>query len=352
MTSASSGHPSARAQGRGRRSRAGVSPGRTRAGLAILGVLCCFALWLAVRQAQFNPAVSVALEHPPGAGRTAAVAAAAETAAFLENLPGFTALSPVEGYSPETLSDRIDGKAELYLASGFVEMACRAFEAGGADGARVEVFLYSMESPKDAFAVFSGQRRPGADALTLAENAYATPNALFFTAGNHYAELVADKDSPGLRPALENLAQALLAALPAQATALDDSSLFPKEGLRADTVRLAVSDALGMEGLANVYTAEYATPSGEAAAFLAVRVTPEEASAQAQAYVEFLKAAGFQAAQPPQGLTDAWVLTFDTMVQVVMARGRVLAGVHDAASPQAALELAAALDKSLREHAP
>lgn len=352
MTPASSGHPLVRARGRGFRSRAGGAPGRTRAGLAILGVLCCFALWLCVRQAQFNPAVIVALEHPPGAGRSAVAAAAAETAAYLENLPGFAALSPVEGYSPETLSDRIDGKAELYLASGFQEMACRAFEAGGGDGARVEVFLYAMESPKDAFAVFSGQRRPGADALSMAGNAYATPNALFFTAGNHYAELVADKDSPELRPALESLAQALLAALPSLAAAQDDSALFPREGLRADSVRLAVSDALGMEGLANVYTAEYATPSGEAAAFLAVRATPGEARAQALAYVEYLESAGLKAAQPPQGLTDAWVLTFDTMVQVVMARGRTLAGVHDAASPQAALDLAVSLDKSLREHAP
>ncbi|GFK94374.1 hypothetical protein NNJEOMEG_02218 [Fundidesulfovibrio magnetotacticus] len=331
------------------RTRARSNPARTRAGLAILAALALFAAWVGVRQARFNPAVVAALEHPFKPGQSARNAqTAAATARYLEDLPGFAALSPLEGYDAQTLSDRIDGKAELYLASGFSEMACRAFEAGDSARSRVEAFVYAMESPKDAFAVFSGQRRPGADALSLAENAYATPNALFFASGNHYVELVAESDSPELRPALEAMAQTLLAALPAAEPAgASEAALFPDEGLRAGTVRLAVSDALGMEGLQNVYTAEYALPSGEASAFLAVRATPEEARAQAQAYLAFLQAAGFAPAATPPGLGDARVMAFDSMVQVVMARGRVLAGVHDATGSAPALELAALLDRAL-----
>jgi len=322
------------------------------AGYAVLSVLAVLTVWLFLRQAQFNPAVIVAMNHPKGAGKLLSgqqADMASLTATFLNALDDSAALSPVESYNAETLSDKIDGKAELYLASGFQEMSNRAFSAGDASGVRVDVYLYAMESPKDAFAVFSGQRRPGADQLSIAANAYATENAIFLTKDRFYLEFIGDQASPQLRPALESMAKALLAALPTedgQGTGAD-TDLFPPEGLKKDTVRLAVSDALGMEGFQNVYTAEYALPQGEAAAFLAVRATPEEAAAQAKAYIDFLAANGFKPAAPVQSLPGVTVMTMDTLVQVVMSKGRALAGVHDAANTEAALALAAALSRSV-----
>jgi len=340
-----------------RKARAGKNE-RTM-GYAVLGLLACAAAWLCVQQASFNPAVIVAMNHPKGAGRILSGqqgAALSQTAGFLDALKGFTTLSDLESYNPESLSDKIDGKAELYLASNFQEMACRAFAAGDAAGARVETFLYAMESPKDAFAVFSGQRRPGADPLTLTQNAYATENAVFLTKGRYYMEFVADHASPELRPALESLAQALMSALPEDSAQGGDTKLFPAKGLRQDSVRLAVTDALGMEGLENVYTCEYELPGGEASAFLAVRDTPETAASQAQAYAAFLVANGFKETAPGKDVPPlppgAKVLAFENMVQVVMAKGRVLAGVHDAANRASALELAGQLAKSLEENTP
>lgn len=333
------------------------------AGVTVLGVLAALSVWLFMQQARFNPAVIVAMNHPKGAAGLVSGQqsdTATLTASYLAELDkalgdAVAPLSPVESYDAQTLSDKIDGKAELYLASGFQEMSNRAFAAGDAGGARVDAYLYAMESPKDAFAVFSGQRRQGGDQLSLTPNAYATENALFLTSDRFYLELIADQASPQLRPALEAMAQALLAALPRDEaqSASADAELFPPTGLKKDTVRLAVSDALGMEGFQNVYTAEYALPQGEAAAFLAVRATPEEAAAQAKGYAAFLAANGFKPYKPgpkspPVALPPgAAVLSLDSMVQVVMAKGRVLAGVHDATSTQAALALAAEMARAV-----
>jgi hypothetical protein len=209
-----------------------------------------------------------------------------------------------------------------------------------------------MESPKDAFAVFSGQRRSGGEPLPLAANAYATENAFFLTRDRFYIELVADQASPEVRPALEALTQTLLTALPQEEAQSADADLFPTKGLHRDSVRLAVSDALGMEGLENVYTADYSLDQGEAGAFLAVRPSPEEAQSQAEAYVKFLAANGFKEIKPAGAPPGATVMVLDTMVQVVMAKGRVLAGVHDAASAQAALELANEVAKAVEEKKP
>ena len=137
----------------------------------------------------------------PDKGRPQAVSAPAlaATAAFIPEAEGFTPLVPTQSYGPDNLSDKIDGKAELYLSAGFKEMSCRSFGLGGTGGAHVEVFVYDMGSAPNAYAVFSGQRRSGSPTIPLTANAYATANALFFTQGQFYVEIVADRASETLQ---------------------------------------------------------------------------------------------------------------------------------------------------------
>lgn len=337
------------------RARAGTA--EKLASLGVLAVLAAAALWLCSAQARFNPAVIVAMAHPKGQPPAGAPAAASSslTAQLLESLSAFSPLSSTESYNAETLSDKIDGKAELYLASGFMEMSCRAYAAGDGGQARVEVFLYAQGTPDDAFSVFSGQRRPGSPSLALTANAYSAGNAVFFAKGSFYAELVADRATPDVLAALESMAGALAAALPAeggedQAARTGVTGLFPAEGLQTDSVRLAASDALGMQGLQNVYTADYMVGDTLAGAFLASRASPGEAQAQAQAYQAFLAENGFRKVEAPQGAPpDAAVMAMEGMVQVVMARGSVLAGVHDAQDMATALRLASMLNERLKD---
>jgi hypothetical protein len=332
------------------------SRGQKIASWAVMAALAAVAVWLHARQAVMNPAVDVALRPPALAGsvRPAGVRAFA-SAAFLEAPTGTVPAGPVESYDPDTLSDRIDGKAELYLAAHFQEMSCRAFTAP--DGARVQAYVYAMATPRDAFAVLSSQRRPGAAPSGLSPEAYQTDNALFFTKGRHYVELVADRGGPETLAGLSALGMALVGLLPGDDTAggreaQTETALFPTDGLDAATVRLAASDAMGMAGFSNVYTADYALPDGLATAFLAVRDTPEAAAADALAFAAFLTQNGYapvEAAGSPEGTT---VLGLDGSFEIIFTRDRTLAGVHDAASLPAALDLAARLRRALEGKKP
>ena len=356
-----------------------VSKEERMAGYAILAVLCAIALWLGMVQARYNPAVIVAMNAPKAKGRVASgqigqgagqESALAATAAFFPEVTGFSALTPIETYDPDTLSDKIDGKAELYLPAGFKEMSCRGYALGAA---HVDMYIYDMATPPGAFAVFSGQRRPGSADVALGDNAYATSNALFFSKGAYYVELVADRAAPELAANLATYATALLAALPAGeegAQAASESARFPKEGLKADTVRLSSSDTFGLEGFSAVYTAEYSLERGEATAFLAARTTPQEAQAQAAAYLAFLAAngyteltsqgkpgpgtgtgaAGSSAAPDTQGSMRLFAL--DASFEAVFVSDSTMAGVHDASSREAAEDLAARLATALRENTP
>ena len=332
------------------RKKAKVGSAQRLTGYVIIALLGLIIIGLLVRQARFNPAVRVALRAPlPGRTQVASGPSAAATAALIPEVSGFTPLAPGESFGPDNLSDKIDGKAELYLSAGFKEMSCRKFGLGTADKTYVEVFIYDMGSASHAFAVFSGQRRPGSASLPLTANAYATSNALFFTQGRYYVEIVADRAAPGLQSSLGAYATALLAKIPAEkGEAPVQAAPFPKEGLAPDTVRLCTADSFGCEGLNNMFTGEYALKNGKATAFIAGRDTPEQAQAEAKRYLEFLATNGYKKIETPGSPGDFQVLTLDNSFEIVFVRDKTLAGVHDATSPEAALELAAKLQNELK----
>ena len=332
------------------RGKAKVGSAQKLTGYGILALLGLIAVWLLVAQSRFNPAVIVAMRAPELKGRPQAAAgqAQAATAALIPEVPGFTPLTPIESYGPDNLSDKIDGKAELYLSANFKEMSCRSFGLGAGGETHVDVYLYDMGSAPNAYAVFTGQRRPGSPNSSLTTNAYTTANALFFTQGRFYVEIVADRAAETLQKSLETYATALLAKLPTQGATKNQAELLPKEGLALDSVRLSATDTFGLEGLNNVFTGEYSLKDGKATAFMAQRDTPKQALAEAKRYLDFLAANGYQKVQAPAPTGDLQVLVLDNSFEIVFVEGRTLAGVHDATSLPAALELAAKLRTALK----
>ena len=113
-------------------------------------------------------------------------------------------------------------------------------------------------------------------------------------------------------------------------------------------MRLSAADTFGLEGLNNVFTGEYTLKDGKATAFMAQRDTPEQAQAEAKRYLDFLAANGYQKVQAPGPPADLQVLVLDNSFEIVFVEGRTLAGVHDATSLAAALELAAKLRTELK----
>jgi hypothetical protein len=314
-----------------------------------LACLLAIAVGLVWTQSRFNPAVVNFLQGE--AARAKGLAAATATAEPILPLPeGLSPLTPAERFDRETLSDKIDGKAELYLSAGFVRLDCQRVALASQPDLWVEAFIYDMGSFENAYAVFSTQRRTDAITMDFAEFAYRAENAFFFVHGPFYIEMIASGTDDRLRTSLEAMARAFILSRPVVQAAIAERGLFPETGLAETSIRLIPADAFGVAGLDRVFTATYRTSAGaELTAFLSRRADPQEATALSGAYVEFLKAYGGEVKASDEPVPGAAVVAILDMYEVVFSLGPFLAGVHEAPDRDQAVMLAKALTAKLKE---
>ncbi len=242
--------------------------------LCVLASLALIAVGIAMVQSRFNPAVLNFLQG---------TAAPPATAGPILTLPeGISPLTPAERFDRETLSDKIDGKAELYLSAGFVRLDCQRLALAGQPDLWIEVFVYDMGSFENAYAVFSAQRRADATMLDFAEFAYRAENALFFVHGPSYLEMIASGTDDRLRASMDALARAFILSRPVAQATIAERDLFPETGLVATSISLIPADAFGVADLDRVFTATYSIAGAEMTAFLSRRTDPQEAARRAE----------------------------------------------------------------------
>lgn len=261
------------------------------------------------------------------------------------------ALSAPEAFGPATLSDKINGRAELYLANGFQGLRCRRFAPADAAADWVEACAYDMGSFRNAFAVFGIQRRPdGAPEPALGTHAYATSQGLFLAHGRHYVEAVASRADPRAMALARSFADAFRLDHPAADGRLDEVALFPVSGADPASVVLLAENAFGSPDLDRVFTMRYDAEGTPITAFLSRRADAAQAATLAAGWADTLLKYGAVARTPPAGIPGARSLDVLGLYETVFAVGPLLAGVHEAPSADAGDRLATRLYQALAAH--
>jgi hypothetical protein len=262
---------------------------------------------------------------------------------------GLVSLSPTETFGPENLSDKIDGKAELYLSAGFVNLAAQRFAAEQDPEVWMEAFVYNMGSTRDSFAVYSLQRRFEAENLDLTKFAYKTENALYFIHGPYYLEIISSAAQDWVMELMLKFGRDFVQKVAASQETINELALFPLQYIHRDSITLLPSNGFGFDRFNWIFTAQYTIAAAELTAFISQRKSPTEAAELVKAYTSFLGTNGGNELKSDLGIPGAKMVEIMDTYELIFYQGSVLAGVHGAENKKAAEELALMLKRTLSE---
>ena len=268
---------------------------------------------------------------------------------------GFKVLSTTEVFDAANLFEKINGKATFYLDCGFQELLTQRFVSASDKNLWMELYVYDMSNIANAFSVFSTQRRPEPEMLSFAYPRfhYKAGNGLYFVHGKYYVETVGSSESTKLLSAMVDIARKFSSLFPAD----DDTrkfeagmAPFPKENIVQGSIKLYLTSAFGFEGLTDTFAAKYECPDETVTVFFSKRSSAKEAQTIAESYCKFLiESGGVEETLPPAEKIPGKVIDVYGYTEIVFASGPFVAGVHEAESPECALQLAGALLDSLND---
>lgn len=294
-----------------------------------------------------EPAIRVSYDSAlPHAGKSAAPTEAERDDHALP--AGLSPLTPPETFDANTLSDKINGKAELYLSAGFVKLETRRYAEKDRPDRWLESYVYDMGQFRNAFSVFSLQRRQNAVGQGPGPISYAVESGVFFVHGKYYVEIVASNVSGSSLDLARALAEGFVRRTPVPGEAMEEPALFPAEDLVSGSIALIASDAFGCEFMDQIFTAAYRSEGKEVTAFLSRRKGREEAAELAGTYHRFLLENGGKALPGPADIAGGRLVEILGAYELVFSRGAFVAGIHDCADAASAARIAGLLDAKLR----
>ena len=321
---------------------------QTASSLIILVILVAAGTGIFLTQFNFNPSVlQTDLFLPPGT-KDKDASQAALTESIISLPPGMLPLTLPESFDVNNLSDKINGKAELYLSAGFVRLDSQRFKHKEGSNLWVEAYVYDMGNGKNAFSVFSAQRREGAAMLDLTPWAYRTQNALFLVHGSFYIEIIASEATDRAFNAMKLLAENFVRTTATQTVTLHEKDLFPVQGLVAGSISLISTDAFGFEHLNQIYTAEYEFEEYRMMAFLSRRKEALAAQDLASAYQKFLLTFGGKNLDADVPIKDAKLMEILETYEIIFSCGPFIAGIREADNRDGAIHLAIQLYDKLK----
>ena len=315
----------------------------------ILAVIIVIGTGIFLTHYTYNPGV-VSLEKLRLLSETPGTAKNSSAIQLLFSLPeGLVPLSAPELFDAENLSDKINGKAELYHSAGFVRLQAQRFKAQENQDVWFEAYVYDMSAGQNAFAVYSAQRRDDAQSLNLTHYSYRADNALFFVHGAYYVEIIASATGPQTLSPMETFAGAFIRHKGAEKKIITAENLFPKTDLVESSISLIATDAFGFDRFDRVFTAVYKLDDSEIMVFLSNRKSNEKAVKLAQAYFDFLLAFDGLEVQTDLPVKGARMVDILETFEIIFSQGPYVAGVREAEDKDLARKLAMRLIKKLNE---
>ena len=269
---------------------------------------------------------------------SATTATAAQSAGLGRVLPEFglplKAMGPTELYNPDTLFEKINGRAPAYQEFSFQELTTRSFSLPQQSGQFLDVFIFWMDKPLSAFGIFSLERDPTAEVVNFASDGYRSEMGYFFRTGRAYVQIIASSPEADVMDVAERYASYLAERLPADDSGMEARMRLPSYGQVPGSVAFVAQNAYGQELLKNVFQARYQF-DGEQLNYFAMQAADNAQAQQVwQALLDFN--AKFGEVQPPYESDGATVFEAENFGEytVVAQQNGLISGIVNAANSE------------------
>jgi hypothetical protein len=267
----------------------------------------------------------------------------------------FTPVGKAETYNYDNLYEKIDGKAPMYQEAGFVKLDTQRFAAKSNSELGFELYTYDMNNARNAFSVYSRQKRADAvdfTAIGASTFGYVAGNAICMSLGKNYTEMIGSAESNELVDSMKRMAVNMAAQFkPTEKDKIAELGFFP-EGTVAGTWKLQIDNAFGFDGLTDTYSAGFKVGEKTISIFLSKCKNTDEAKAVAKYYYDFLITNGAKAVTIDNDIlksAGASVVDFYGAFEIVFSVNAFVGGVHEANDKQAAQKAAEVLIGRLKE---
>ncbi len=152
-------------------------------------------------------------------------------------------------YDRETLSDRINGEAELYFPYGFDRMVAARYVSEKNTGVGIDVEIYRMGSHLDAFGIYANYRQKEGRSLDVGAASNFSASQLFLYKANHFIHIQVTGAEVDNSDALRQCARTVASRIPGNNSAPAELLVLDRPEFVKGTERYLPQSLLGYDFL-------------------------------------------------------------------------------------------------------
>lgn len=190
-----------------------------------------------------------------------------------------------QDYFPETLFEYINGAAEIYLSYDFKELTVGQYEKGDSNASLI-IEIYDMGNEKNSFGIYSAERFPDSQFISLGSQGYLEEETLNFIVGKYYVKLLCFDSGEESANFLKLFSQDVVKRVKDKGGLPPVLAFFPKQGLVGNSEKFILRNFMGYSFLHSGYMANYKLEDLEFDCFLIEGEDAEDAQNMLEQYLK------------------------------------------------------------------
>ena len=261
---------------------------------------------------------------------------------------GWQIFDEAKQFTPENLYEQINGRAAFFQAYDMIRMTYVRFVNSDETTQFINLSIYDMGTPTNAFGVFSAERSQGESSLDLGRASYRADANYFVWKGQYYIQIISSEATEEFQRIGMELARKVTDFLLDSGEQVWGLTALPLTDRMPESVQYFKVDAMGLDFMCNTYTATYHKANTLVTAFLSRQDSAESARATMVQYAKHAKKYGKGIDRLKVGKVEVISCDMGESYDVVYQKDRLIGGVSYVEDRDLAIRVAIEMWENLR----